>query len=177
MFTKDSTKNDYSKLIKNYIRNKCPTQPDYISPIKMALHKSGYDNYELFVDANEKLILLDSDKDMTSGLVIKDNEIVDFRNSTDWEAVSVDVCARYNILKHISNGEDLRNVREIFRKKRTWLIHYEKTEDGGFNAHTHGLDRCSIRKPPFVGEYNTVDLYRPCKIVYLYNFHWDIRWQ
>lgn len=137
---------DIKKALKNYIKNKAKGNTVAVGILKGALHRSGHDEFEIIFAEDGKFVLIDTSKDVSQGIILNGSEIVDFKNTEDFETVTVNAYARYNVLKRISSEEDLRDAKEVFKKKRTWVIHYVK-DDSGFNAHTHGLD--SYEHPDF----------------------------
>ena len=137
---------DIQKSLKNYIKNKAKGRTDAVATIKGALHRSGHDEFEVVFTENGKFVLIDTSKDISQGLTLFGTEIVDFKNTEDLETVTVNAYARYNVLKRISSEEDLRKIKDVFKNKRTWVIHYVQDENG-FDAHTHGLD--SYEHPDF----------------------------
>lgn len=133
---------DFQKVFQNFLKVKAKNVPEVVEEANNFLRRSGHEEYEVVLVNNEKIVLLDTSKDVSVGAVIKDNKIVDFNNTPDLQAVTVDSYARYNILRLISNGEDLEKMKKLFNKKRTWIIHCVRNEDS-FEAHTHGLDAYS----------------------------------
>lgn len=132
---------DFQKVLNNYLKEKRKNSPDVIVTIRDALKRSGHEKLEPLIE-NGKFVLLDLERDVTPGIILDGNTIKDFKNTDDFETVTVGAYARYNVLKRISIGEDVQAVKEIFKKKRTWVIHCVSSETG-FEAHTHGLDAYS----------------------------------
>ena len=134
---------DLLKSLAIYIKEKSVDPPEIVVEAKAALRRSGFEDFAIFFTDDNKFVLMDLSKDVTKGVVFKDNAVADFRNSDDFEAVTVNAYARYYILKRVSNGEDLQKLKDLFGKKRTWVIHCVYDESGGFEAHTHGMDSYS----------------------------------
>lgn len=131
---------DVKKLLNNYIKEQNKEPSDIVEKAKSALRESGNGNYEVFFAKDKKLVLVDMSGDnLEQGVVIKNGAIVDFNNTDDYSTVTVNAAARYNILKRVSNGEKLQELKDLFRNRRTWVIHYVK-DDNYFEAHTHGMD-------------------------------------
>lgn len=133
---------DFFKSLAVYIKEKRKEPPELVTVAKDALRRSGYEDFDVFFADNGRFVLMDLNKDVTSGVVVQDDAIADFKNSDDFEAVTVDAYARYNILRRVSNGEDMEKLKELFGKKRTWIIHCVYDGDN-FEAHTHGMDSYS----------------------------------
>ncbi len=131
------------KPLNNYLKNKEKNAPVMITEISSILRRSGYKNYTVFITDDQRLVLFDTNKDVMPGVEMKGNEVKGFKNTDDLKAVTVDAYARYNILNLISNDEDLERAKEIFRGKRTWVIHCVTADDGSFEAHTHGMENYS----------------------------------
>ena len=128
------------KPIYNYVKNREKNAPTDITEIRDALRRSGHKNYIVLLTDSQKFVLLDTDKDVTPGVVIENNSVVDFQNTDDYQAVTVDACARCTVLNNISDSADLERVKEIFGNKKTWVIHcVSNEEDNSFEAHTHGM--------------------------------------
>jgi hypothetical protein len=130
------------KPLNNYIKEKEKNAPAVITEILSALRRSGHKNYTLFFDDNHKLVLLDMSKDIMPGVVMKGKEVKSFNNTSDFQSVTVNSYARYNILNCISEAADLERVKEIFRGKRTWVI-YCRNNDDSFEASTFGMENYS----------------------------------
>lgn len=131
------------KSINNYLKNKEKNSPIVITELIGILRRSGHKNHTVFFDENQKFVLLDTSKDIMSGISVKGKEVKDFNNTDDLRAVTVNAYARYNVLNLISNNEDLERAKEIFKGKRTWVIHCVKNDEGVFEAHTHGMENYS----------------------------------
>ena len=130
----------------NYIKNKEKNKSEDIIVIRDALRRSGHKNYIVFFTDDKKFVLLNTDKDISSGVIMENNNVVDFKNTDDYQAVTVDAYARCNILDSISDSVDLERVKALFDKKKTWVIHCVKnSKEGTFEAHTHGMNNYSHR--------------------------------
>lgn len=126
------------KPISNYVKDKEKTASDIIVEIRDALRRSGRKDFVVLFTDDQKFVLLDTSKDVTPGVIIKDGEVVDFKNTDDFQTVTVDAYARYNVLNSISDSKDLERVKEIFAKNKTWVIHINADSDS-FEAHTLGM--------------------------------------
>ena len=134
------------KSVFNYIKNKEKNKSDDIIVIRDALRRSGHKNYVVFFTDDKKFVLLNADKDISSGVIIENNNVVDFKNTDDYQAVTVDAYARCSILNSISDSVDLERVKALFTDKKTWIIHCVRdTKNGSFEAHTHGMNNYSHR--------------------------------
>lgn len=134
------------KSVFNYIKNKEKNKSDDIIVIRDALRRSGHKNYVVFFTDDKKFVLLNTDKDISSGVIIENNNVVDFKNTDDYQAVTVDAYARCSILNSISDSVDLERVKALFTDKKTWIIHCVRdTKNGSFEAHTHGMNNYSHR--------------------------------
>ena len=132
------------KSVFNYIKNKEKNKSDDILVIRDALRRSGHKNYIAFFTDDKKFVLLNTDKDISSGVIMENNNVVDFKNTDDYQAVTVDACARCNILDSISDSVDLERVKALFTDKKTWIIHcVTDTKNESFEAHTHGMNNYS----------------------------------
>lgn len=131
------------KFLNNYLKNKEKNTPVMITEIMSIMRRSGYKNYTIFLSDNQKLVLLDTNKDVMPGVVMNGRDVKDFKNTDDLKTVTVDAYARYNILNLISNDEDLERAKEIFKGKRAWVIHCVTADNGSFEAHTHGMENYS----------------------------------
>ena len=131
------------KSVNNYLKNKEKNAPIMITEIGSILRRSGYKNYTVLLTDDQKLVLLDTNKDIMPGVEMKGNEVKDFKNTKNLKTVTVDAYARYNILNLIGNDEDLEKAKELFKGKRTWVIHCVTADDGSFEAHSHGMENYS----------------------------------
>lgn len=162
-----------SKSLSNYVKDREKNATLDIIEIRNTLRRSGYKDYIVFNTDDGKLVLLDTTKDVEPGVIMKGNTVKGFTNTKDFQAVTVGACARLNILNSISNDEDLQTVKDIFKKKRTWVIHQVGRETEDFEAHTHGMANYShmdfkIKKD--IGEDEIAYLFNSlCKSVQLGN--------
>lgn len=153
---------DFQKLLNNYLKEKRrDNSNDMINLARAALRRSGRDEYEVLTE-NGKIVLLNLNKDISSGIILENNAIVDFKNTEDFDAVAVEACARCNLLQMISSGEDLQKLKEYFQNRRTWVIHYV-TNPAGFEAHTHGMGAY------FHPEFRIVNDIGKNEVAYLFN--------
>ena len=128
-----------SKSLNSYLKDREKNVTLDITEIRNALNRSGYKDYIVFYTDTGKLVLLDISKDVTPGVITKGGTVKDFANTKDFQAVTIGAYARLNILNSISNDEDLQAIKDIFKKKRTWVIHQYNKEDGSFEARTRGM--------------------------------------
>lgn len=162
-----------SKSLSNYVKSREKNATLDVVEIRNALTRSGYTNYIVFSTEKGELVLLDTSKNIDASVIMKNGAVQGFTNSDDFQAVTTGAYARLNILNSISNDEDLQAVKNIFKKKRTWVIHQLNRGSEDFEAHTHGMANYShldFRIKKDIGEEDIAYLFNSlCKSVQMGN--------
>ena len=162
-----------SKPLSNYVKDREKNAPLDVVEIRNALNRSGYTDYIVFFTEKGELVLLDTSKNIDTGVIMKNGTVQEFTNSDDFRTVTTGAYARLNILNSVSNDEDLRTLKNIFKQKRTWVIHQLNRGSEDFEAHTHGMANYShldFRIKKDIGEEDIAYLFNSlCKSVQMGN--------
>lgn len=140
---------DILDIVNQHVEENKDNEHGAVVILKNALHRAGKEKWIVFFEKDGTIVLIDTEKDISNGIVIENDKVVSCKNVIS-ESVCVGSMARYKILQCIEDQQDKELVRNLFKGKKTWVIKCLTSQDA-FSAYTRGFScfghpECRIAK-------------------------------